>query len=337
MEPTMNAVQRRWIKAATARERDGCAALADAPSRFALGRGFSPRAFAFIGAWVLSCALAAPAVAQWGDSQIPREFEGVGTVQKLGEQVPLDLAFVDENGREVALSEYFRPGRPVILTLNYYECPMLCILTLNGVVAALRDIDWTPGNQFALVTVSINPNERPGLAKRKRENYLESYNRVVGEGGWPFLTGKQENIEKLAEAVGFGYRYDPRSGEYAHSSTIIFVTPDGRISKYMNDVMFEPRDVRFALVEASQGGIGTPMDRMLLFTCFQWDPDSGSYVPAAWKIMRSGAALTIVLLGGGLFVLWWRGGKYERAEAPGGRSMAGDVAAPPDAPASPVH
>jgi protein SCO1/2 len=240
------------------------------------------------------------------DVPVPEEMKGVGIEEKLNAQLPLDLQFTDESGAKITLANYFNNGRPVILTLNYYRCPMLCTLTLNGLVDGLNDIEWTAGKEFDIVTVSINPNEGPDLADVKKRAYLTQYQRDSVKNGWHFLTGTQENITALAEAVGFKYNFVERTGEYAHSSSIVFVTPAGRISLYMNDVVFEPRDLRLALVDASRGTIGAPLEKFLLFTCFMYDAEAGSFVPSAWKIMRTGGLVTVVAMMMAGFVLWKR-------------------------------
>jgi protein SCO1/2 len=271
---------------------------------------------------MLGVALAAPSMAQPAipSDQTPAEFEGAGVEEKLDAQVPLDLAFVDEQGEAVTLRRYFDSGKPVILSLNYFRCPMLCTLTLNGLVDAARRIDWTAGDEFQILTVSFNPDEGPELAEVKKRGYLQSYGREDAADGWHFLTGSKDNIDRLCDAVGFGYRYDEKTGEYAHSSSIIFLTPEGRVSRYMHDVQFNPNDVRLSLVEASQGTIGSPSDKILLFTCFQWDPESGSYAPSAMKIMRAGAMLTLLVVVVVLLVLWLRGPRHHDAEAKEERS-----------------
>lgn len=267
-----------------------------------------------------SCTLAAAAASimiahashgQLIASDVPRELQGIEVTERLGEQVPLNLEFIDESGNVVKLGDFFEAGKPVILTLNYYTCPMLCHLTLTGMVEGLRDVQWTAGQEFRIVTVTINPTETPDVASAFKNRYLgQMYNREGAD--WHFLCDKDGNVKKLAEAVGFGYRFVPETGEYAHSSVIKFLSPDGRIMRYMNNVMFEARDLRFALVESSQGSIGSPMDRFLLFTCFNYDPNSNSYAPAAWKIMRSGGALTVLFVTLGLIILWARGSVADR-------------------------
>ena len=272
--------------------------------------------------------LATPVAAQLLADELPAELDGVGIVQRLDEQVPLGLEFVDHKGKVVALSDLISGDRPVILTLNYYRCPQLCSLTLNGLVDGLRDVDLDLGTEYNIVTVSINPDEGPAIAAQNRAGYLAALDEEVPESAWPFLTGNQENIEALAKAIGFGYRFDERSGEFAHTASITFVTPDGRISKYMNDVRFLPRDLRLAIVDASQGKVGSLIDTLLLFNCFQWDPEAGSFVPSAWKIMRLGAGISAILLFGGIFVLF----RLERS----GRSGRGRKNGHDSGPSGPV-
>ena len=248
--------------------------------------------------------LSAPLVAgpTFADEKIDA-LEGVGITEHLDERIPLELTFVDEDGNVIVLGQYFNNDKPIILTLNYYKCPMLCSLTLNGLTAGLEEMEWTLGDEFEIVTLSINPDEKAPLAKKNQEGYLGHYDREGAEEGWHFLTGEQKNITKLADALGFGYVFDSNTGEFHHTASVVFITPDGRISKYMNDVQFRGQDLRFALIEASEGKIGTTLDKLLLFNCFQYDPDSNSYTPVAWKLMRTGGVLMLVVLGGGLAVL----------------------------------
>jgi len=238
---------------------------------------------------------------------VPAELEDVTIIDRTGDAVPLDLAFVDETGRAVTLGDYFQPGHPVILTLNYYLCPMLCTLALNGMVDALNDLDWAAGGEFQIVTVSINPDEGPELATQKKKGYLTQYDCPTATEGWHFLTGEQNNIEKLATAVGFKYRRIEETGEYAHAAGIMFITPEGRISRYMNDVMFDPKAVHLALVEASEGAIGSPVDKFLLMMCYHYDPEAGSYAFSAMKLMRLVGILTMLAIGVVILVLWRRG------------------------------
>lgn len=249
--------------------------------------------------------------AQMVSSDVPRELQGVEIIERLNERVPMDLEFINEQGEVVRFGDFFEDGKPVILTLNYYTCPQLCHLTLNGLLDGMMGLEWTAGQEFQVVTVSIHPGEGPEQAMAFKNRYLSGYDREGAD--WHFLCDMDDNARKLADAVGFGYRFVPETGEYAHSSSIKFITPSGRISRYMNDVMFESRDLRFALVESSQGAIGSPMDRLLLLTCFSYDPNSNTYAPVAWKVMRTGGALTVFVVGLGLLVLWLRGSLAERA------------------------
>jgi protein SCO1/2 len=231
----------------------------------------------------------------------PDILENVGLDQKLGSQVPLDLEFLDESGQRVTLGQYFGEN-PVILTLVYYECPMLCTLILNGTVRALRAMNFSAGQEFQIVTVSINPEETPSIASEKKAQYLESYRREGAENGWHFLTGTEDQIRPLADAVGFRYAYDPESGEYAHAAGIMVLTPEGKVARYFYGVEYSPRDIRLGLVEASSNQIGSPVDQILLF-CYHYNPLTGTYTFTILSILRVAGVLTILGLGLLLFVL----------------------------------
>lgn len=268
------------------------------------------------GALVVGLIVGGSAFAQRAPEAVPPEMEGIGVDEKLNDRLPLDLTFTNEKGEEVALGKYFASDKPVILTLNYYTCPMLCHLTLNGLVEGMNGLEPQQlGKDFEIVTVSINPKETAKQAAAFKQAYEKRYARGGVAEGWHFHVGSEENILALADAVGFRYRYEPETGEYLHSATIQFITPEGRISKYMNDVMFKPRDLRFALVEASEGSIGSPMDKLLLFTCYQWNPDANSYSPVAWKLMRTGGVLTVTALAATLLVLWVMGSRHDRSSS----------------------
>jgi len=259
--------------------------------------------------WVL---LACPAALAERVEPAPKELAGVGLTEKLDAQAPLGLTFADEDGREVKLSEFFRPDRPVILTLNYYRCPMLCTLTLNGLVDALKEVSLEPGRDFEIVTLSIDPLETPALAREKKQNYLNALGKPGAGEGWRFLTGRQEAIASLASAVGFGYRYVEEDNQYAHPAAAFVLTPEGRISRVLAGVLFDPKTVRLALVEASRGGIGSPLDQFVLF-CFHYDSTAGRYAPVAMRLMQVGGALTAILLGAALSALWVRETRRRRA------------------------
>jgi protein SCO1/2 len=258
-------------------------------------------------ALVLLVATAMPAAAQRKEP-LPKELEGIGISEHPGARLPLDLEFTDEDGKPVRLAQYFSGTRPVILTLGYYRCPMLCTLVLNSLVDGIRDLPWTPGREFEIVTVSIDPLETPTLARLKKQNYLEEYARPGAAQGWHFLTGREENIRKLADAVGFGYRYVEERQQYAHPAAIFVVTPDGRMARYLYGVVYQPKTVRLALTEAGQGKIGTTADQLLLY-CFHYDAEEGRYVLAATNLMRFGGATTALVVGVWLVTSWRRGAR----------------------------
>lgn len=240
--------------------------------------------------------------------RVPAELEGVGITEKLNQPAPLDLSFVDEHGKPVTLRDYLKPGRPIILTPVYYNCPQLCNLTLNGMVNGLNEIDMSAGKEFLIISFSINHNEKPQLAEVKKRAYLTQYTRESAKDGWHFLTGSEDSVTKMCEAVGFGFKADGK-GDFAHTATIIFITPEGVISRYMNNVVFEPRDLRFALIESSKGAIGSAMDKFLLFMCYHYDPKANSYAASAMKIMRLSGFATLMCLAAGMGLLWWKGSR----------------------------
>jgi protein SCO1/2 len=239
----------------------------------------------------------------------PPELRDVGVTQRLDEQLPLDLEFLDEAGGRVSLQDYFG-DRPVILSLVYYECPMLCTLVLNGLLRALRALAFNVGEEFEVLTVSFDPRETPALAAAKKENYVGEYGRPEAAQGWHFLTGEEPAIEALTRSVGFRYRYDVEKQQYAHAAAIVVITPQGRIARYFYGVEYSPRDLRFALIEASEERIGSPVDQLLLY-CYQYDPSTGRYSAAVMNIIRLGGVLTV--LGVAVFVI--RSARRERRKS----------------------
>ncbi|MCH8005518.1 MAG: SCO family protein [Planctomycetes bacterium] len=273
-------------------------------------------------AW-FSAAAAAAVLSSPGSGQTtdldPPDADEVGIVERLNQQVPLDVRFTAENGASVTLGEYFNNDRPVVLTLVYYNCPSLCNALLNSFTGTLKEIDWTAGEEFEIVTVSIDPSETAQLAAGKKREYLQEYGRPEAAGGWHFLVGRQPEIQRLAEAVGFGYRYEEGTGLYTHAAGLMILTPDGRLSRYLTDLIFEPQTLRLALVEAAEGTIGTPVQRLLLRFCYTYDPSAGKYVVAARKVMAIGGGLTVLVVLFGLGLLWRRELKTRRSKT----TMAG--------------
>jgi protein SCO1/2 len=241
-------------------------------------------------------------------ADLPAPLREVDFVQRLGESIPLDATFRDETGATVALGDLLQ-GKPAILSLVYYECPMLCNMTLNGLTGALEMLDFDAGREFQVLTVSFEPKETPELARAKKENYLKRYDRPTAEAGWHFLTGDAESIRRLTDAVGFKYVWDAKANQYAHAAGIVVVTPQGRIARYFYGVEYPPKDLRLGLVEAADGKIGNLVDRLLLY-CFHYDPTTGKYGAAVMRLVRAGAVLVIVGLGAFLLLALRREKKH---------------------------
>ncbi|MBV9125041.1 MAG: SCO family protein [Planctomycetes bacterium] len=238
-----------------------------------------------------------------GEPALPPVLQKVNFEQKLNAQVPLDLLFQDETGQSVRLGEYF-DHKPVILVLAYFKCPMLCTEVLNGLVQAMLALPFNAGREFTVLTVSFDPRENPPMAAAKKKNYLLRYGRPGAEEGWHFLTGDKEAIDKLTDAVGFRYTYDPKYDQFAHPSGIMVLTPRGKISRYFYDIHYNPRDLRLGLVEASENKIGSPVDRIILLYCFHYDPIEGKYGPVIINILRLSGAVTVLVLAIFLGVMW---------------------------------
>jgi protein SCO1/2 len=243
----------------------------------------------------------------------PPAMREVGFTQKLGERLPLGLAFRDESGKAVALGDYFRKGRPVVLSVVYYECPLLCTLSQNGLLSALGVLTLEPAKDFEIVTVSFDPRETPAQASAQKKAYLSRYRRPGAEAGWHFLTGDRETLVKLTEAVGFRYAWDAETRQFAHPAGIVVLTPEGVIARYLYGIEYAPKDLRLALVESAAGRLGTVVDAFLL-TCYRYDPVHGRYGAAVMNMVRAGAIATLLGLGG--FV----GIRLRRERAPAGRS-----------------
>jgi protein SCO1/2 len=235
---------------------------------------------------------------------LPGALAGVNIEQRLDQQVPLDVSFRDEAGRAMPLASFFESGKPVILALVYYRCPMLCTEILTGLESSLKAVSLDAGKDFNVVSISFDPKDTPELAAAKKQMYLKRYNRPNAANGWHFLTGDAANIKALTDAVGFHYKYDPATEQFAHASAIMILTPEGRISKYFYGVDYAPRDLRLGLVEASQEKIGTAVDQILLY-CYHYDPTTGKYGAIAINILR-GAGGAFVLVGGAILLVFFR-------------------------------
>jgi protein SCO1/2 len=236
--------------------------------------------------------------------QLPPLLRDVDFEQRLGESIPLDLVFRDEAGQTVRLGDYFGT-RPVILTMAYYNCPMLCGLVLDGLAQSLRGLRFNLGEQFVVVTVSFDPREIPAHATAKKDQSLRSYARQGAAEGWHFLTGEEASIRQLTQAVGFRYAYDADNKQFAHAAGLVVLTPQGEIARYLYGIEFAPKDIRLALVEASAGQIGSPVDQLLLF-CSRYDPTTGQYGLVIMNILRLSGLITVIVLGGLLTVMFRR-------------------------------
>lgn len=235
----------------------------------------------------------------------PPGLEHVGIEQKLDGQVPLDLTFRDEAGKTVKLGDYFRSGRPVILNLVYYKCPMLCGEVLQGLSAAMKVLKFTPGKEYEVVTVSVDPRETPDLAAAKKQTYMERLDRPGSEDGWHFLVGDKPQIDALADSLGWEYQYDPKTDQFAHAAGVILVTPQGRIAQYYYGVEYSARDMRLGIIEASKNKIGSLADQVLLY-CYHYDPRTGKYGVIVNNIVRAAGVATVFVIGGLIIVLYRR-------------------------------
>jgi protein SCO1/2 len=262
-------------------------------------------------------------VSGYGEKQVgpandkpPAILNGVGIAQRLNQQLPLNLTFTDDAGKQVQLASYFGK-RPAILALVYYQCPMLCSEELNGLTGALQMVSFVPGKDFDVIVVSIDPSEGPDLAAAKKRSYLKRYGHPETASGWHFMTGTQANIDALTKAVGFGYVKIPgpdgRLTQFAHASSIQIVTPEGRLAQYYMGVEFSPKDMRLGLVEASANRIGSPVDNILTY-CYHYDPQTNKHSLIVARVVQLGGFLTVVLLGGFMLLMFRR--DYRQAHQP---------------------
>jgi protein SCO1/2 len=238
-------------------------------------------------------------------NEVPVALEDVGITEHLGEAIDLTTTFKDETGQTVELNRYFSGHKPVLLSLVYYGCPGLCNFHLNGVTDALKELDWNLGKEFEMVVISIDPSEDPEMATQKKSSYVKALGRDQAASGWHFLTGKKENIEKIASQVGFRFHWDKLSKQWAHTSAMYVLSPLGKISRYLYGIQFDPKTVRLSLVEASQGKTGTVLDHLILY-CFQYDPNRKTYAFYAYNIVRAGGGIAGLALLALLIPTWLR-------------------------------
>ncbi len=244
---------------------------------------------------------------------MPAQLQAVGIDQKLGEQLPFDAEFKDENGNIIKLGSLFNGKKPVILAFVYYECPMLCNEVLNGLTGSLKGISFDAGKDFDVVAISFDAreNDKPDLAKNKRESYLNRYGRAGALNGWHFLTGTQSEIDKVTQAAGFNYQFDEKTNQFAHAGGIMMTTPDGRLSRYFYGIDYAPGDVKFGLIDSGEGKIGNPVEKLFLY-CFHYDPASGKYGFAVLRAMRLTAVATVLGIIG-MMLFFWRKNKNKEA------------------------
>lgn len=261
--------------------------------------------------WLLPLLISVQALAGVGDpigmaaDEKAPELANIGIEEKLGTNLDLSLKLYNEQGELVTLGSFFDGKTPVMLSLVYYSCPGLCSLHLNGVVDALKLMDWSVGEKFKVVAVSFDPKEKFEMASKKKDNYIKSYGRHGTEKGWHFLTADQETITALTGSVGFKYRWDDKAQEWAHASAAIVVTPEGKISRYLHGVYFEPPTIKMALGEATNGKIGNLVERMVWY-CFKYDQHKSKYSLAVFRIVQIGAFLMIIILSAILISFWRR-------------------------------
>lgn len=243
---------------------------------------------------------------------LPEVLQKIGIEQKLGAQLPLDAEFKDESGRTVKLGEFFNKGRPVVLAFVYYECPMLCNEVLNGLTGTLKGISFDAGKDFDVVAISFDAreNDKPDLARNKKESYMTRYGRSGTEKGWHFLTGSEGSIKAATDAAGFGFKWDEKSNQFAHAGGIMITTPDGRLARYFYGIDYAPKDVKFGIMESAENKVGSAAEQLMLY-CYHYDPATGKYGLAILRVMRIGAVLTLLGMGA-MGLVFWRRNKVKK-------------------------
>lgn len=238
------------------------------------------------------------------NTQKPQDMQDVGVEERLGKQIPLDLTFANSAGDSVTIRELMKDGKPVLLNPVYYECPQLCTMVKEAVFKAVDGLQWDPGKDFTIITFSIDSEEKTELAAKNKDEFVGRLNKPEAENGWFFLTGSKKNIRTLTDAIGFDYKR-LENGQFAHGAAITFLSPDGTIARYLYGIQFDPFNFRNALYESADGNIGNTVEQVLLY-CYQYDANSNTYVPVAWRIMRIGGFATMIILGIFLGFMWFR-------------------------------
>ncbi|MCB9837778.1 MAG: SCO family protein [Phycisphaeraceae bacterium] len=266
----------------------------------------------------LCCALSSSALAQAFLKDGPEEFQGVDITEHRGDTIPLDVPLTTADGRQVNLKDYIDGEKPVVLILAYYTCPMQCQLVLNSAMDAFGKLKWDLGDEYRALTISFDPRDTTEYAAQWKTDLYRGYEHLkkkpVDDNGWEFFTAKEADSKAVADAVGFGYKFVPKAGDYAHPSVIMVLTPDGEISNYLYGVHYEPDQLTLALQDAGSGNVGSLYDRVL-FRCFLFDPDSNSYVANAMLIMRISGGLTVFALGGGVGLMLWQSRRKAKRKA----------------------
>lgn len=260
----------------------------------------------YVGSALLAVCLFLQPLAGFGqlNNKKPQAVQDVGIDEHLGETIPLDLKFANSSGDSVTIGSLMEDGKPVLLNPVYYNCPMLCSMVINAVYDGVNDVKWNPGNQFNIITFSINPDEDYKLAATVKDSIMQRFDRKGAEDGWHFLSGNGEAIQELTDAIGFKYQKLQQKQEYAHSAAVMFLSPQGVITRYLYGIKYNEFDIRNGLYEAADGEIGSTADRVLLY-CYVYDADSNSYVPVAWRIMQIGGFITVAVLGIFLGFMWF--------------------------------
>jgi protein SCO1 len=246
-------------------------------------------------------AVAEPLVA----TETPKEIQNVGIKEQLGHQLDLNMTFKDENGKTVQLTQYIDGTKPVIISPVYYNCPRLCNFHLNGLVEALQKLKWDPGQKFEMIALSFDSKETPELAFAKKTNYMKKYNRPGTENGWHFLTADADTIKQFTKEAGFEFKWNEEAKEWAHASAAIVISPEGKISRYLPGIVFDPKNIKLALTEAGEGKVGTFIDSLVLY-CFQYNPHKSEYTLAAFQLMKLGGLVMVILLAIWLIPIWIR-------------------------------